>query len=1129
MCEPDVVDFGSTTKSDNAIGAEETTVASDLKNLELASIGAEHAAERLRTQFRMKPHVFDHVNDDVTNGVRDTHSETPTSRRSSPSSSSKWQIRSPKGHIISHQPKPHDGPASSSSNSNACKPNGQSHSRKSRRVNDLSSLAKQPLSSSALAIHAKTVPHPKSPPQARQQSSVPSASFTASRKRRGHQASNLIDNLSSYSIPRPVHQTDQASPRSIFGVAPKKPDPPAPNGFRFIPPRTSNPQSATKTEAAATPRKRGRPRKDVRFQSENGAKVTFNATPSPLVTQRPSFTPTTGFPPLLPRVAQPAPLATQQSSITPNPPGLGKRTGRKPGRPKGSRNRPPVAPMKNPDFDDDETWVSDADLAAVTRDQSTLASRRSRRDRAVLETTRDDATDAMPPIHFLTTPEAPDVVELLRLRELGGSSPSSKLIHRRLSHDIRERGLRPWRCLQGASKDIINAEWSPNGRNYAVSTSTELDDSSRPYNKEKNFLWGDVQSSTLTELDAHHVPKPRSETLGNRANASDDDLSTIVDDRLFTTVSSICFSADGRRMFSASYDRTVKIWSASPKRRAPKCLYTLQHEGRVEILGVQQTSQHCLVATAQSMNLGAVRVYSVPGVNGRVELANQHLYPSVRFSHNRDSKLLYPSALRWGTISSGTGHLLLGGFAEHRLDVGEHDREGDLCLWDVQRGEPYHRLSPSSQNVFDVAWHPSLPVFAAATTPGSSKDVARTTRSVVRTYHPFDSPSRVHEFECPALDMNEVKFNPVDEHYLSAACTNGKTYVWDIRMPDDILQTCEHGPCLEPLDEERSTEEADTGVRFMAWGASGTHLFTGSSDGVVKCWNPFVAEEDKHVSDIATFDSAVMSGAFSPDYSHLLIGLCKGALHMLASAPWSPNQDNDLDDDLLLQVQEFRYVSANDIQVRKRERALSVHGEPEQIPPKKVIRTDRNSKSASVHRELPRLLNGSKHLIKPRASAASASSDPIFERGVSEIDLSDCPSVSSDEGPNQQVEDLKVLSLASRSRLYESPYAAQPAGKAAEQPPKVRTATRPVSPPPLKHERASVPRTPKEARAQARGGLAPGESPTKQRGEQKPAVWKQPLPPTPPRSYLQSKRSAVVEQATRAASTGNVVCLDDSD
>jgi WD40 repeat protein len=123
--------------------------------------------------------------------------------------------------------------------------------------------------------------------------------------------------------------------------------------------------------------------------------------------------------------------------------------------------------------------------------------------------------------------------------------------------------------------------------------------------------------------------------------------------------------------------------------------------------------------------------------------------------------------------------------------------------------------------------------------------------------------------------------SPYDENIIVAGCTSGSTYVWDIRRPDNILYILSHGKSLMPLDDFTDREVADTGVRFLSWGHNATRLYSGSSDGVVKVWDVVGSTEDVFIRDLMTVDSGIMSGAFSPDKSKLIIGEVNGTINVL--------------------------------------------------------------------------------------------------------------------------------------------------------------------------------------------------------------------------------------------------------
>lgn len=106
------------------------------------------------------------------------------------------------------------------------------------------------------------------------------------------------------------------------------------------------------------------------------------------------------------------------------------------------------------------------------------------------------------------------------------------------------------------------------------------------------------------------------------------------------------------------------------------------------------------------------------------------------------------------------------------------------------------------------------------------------------------------------------------------------TYVWDLRTHHQILHKLTHGEPLLPLRHDMPREDADTGVRFNAWGHDRRRLYTGSSDGVVKAWDVYQTPEDAFVKNVVALDSGIMSGSFNQDMDRLLVGEVKGTFHV---------------------------------------------------------------------------------------------------------------------------------------------------------------------------------------------------------------------------------------------------------
>jgi hypothetical protein len=246
---------------------------------------------------------------------------------------------------------------------------------------------------------------------------------------------------------------------------------------------------------------------------------------------------------------------------------------------------------------------------------------------------------------------------------------------------------------------------------------------------------------------------------------------------------------------------------------------------------------------------------------------------------------------------------LVGGMAEPSQDNFSVPLHGHLGLWKIEESEISSRkLSPDSQNIFDIKWHPSMARFVTASTPGlaSSARLPRGNRSVVRIYEydvTGDKFTATTEFPCPALDINEVTLCPMSTAYVTASCTDGSTYVWDNRNPGQILHKLQHGSSSIPLGHDCDREISDFGVRVALWGGTMEQLYTGGSDCYLKQWDIRRSPEDVLVTNTARFENGVVSGALSEDKSQLLIGDYGGGIHVLSSGPCADPDVTDFDFD----------------------------------------------------------------------------------------------------------------------------------------------------------------------------------------------------------------------------------------
>ena len=472
----------------------------------------------------------------------------------------------------------------------------------------------------------------------------------------------------------------------------------------------------------------------------------------------------------------------------------------------------------------------------------------------------------------------PAITRLLRYRELGASVACSRSRSDNLARikDSAYSTIGPVRVFDDASGDVSTVAWSPDGKHFAAGAVALIDSDSMQYNKPRNLLLGE-RSGTIKELAEHHFPRPKVQKGVNALRS----MHASQDPRLFTTVQMVAFSPCAKRMYSVAIDGKMNGYSIGEDMSDVKLAYSIPHDSPVDLLSV---GTHGRVATGSRASYNnSIRVFTCDD-----NTAVQHF--SVGQTKLSTSNAVYPSALKWG-VTPNQSRYLLAGFAQETQRLYEEDDAldvlGETCMYDGMTGQ---RLTVHNipRNVFDVCWNPNIgrTVFAVASVAGSGR-LNPGMHSVVRLFaeHSDSYSMRSNiELECPARDINDVVYCPYDENVVAAGSTDGRIYIWDTRYTR-VSQTphrnYSHGSCLSILPHDRPRWEVDTGIRFLQWGSNHTSLFSGSSDGVVKRWNPYLAVENMHVKDVATFQSAIMSGAFSPDFSSLLIGEDQGRLNLL--------------------------------------------------------------------------------------------------------------------------------------------------------------------------------------------------------------------------------------------------------
>lgn len=495
---------------------------------------------------------------------------------------------------------------------------------------------------------------------------------------------------------------------------------------------------------------------------------------------------------------------------------------------------------------------------------------RGRRHEATPGTT-SDVGEHNTPVHASKnkkTVKPPSVASLLRRRELGESVRygSSKAAVIGLQNRVLGT-LGPNKYYTGTSGDVNCTAWSRNGSRFAIGSIAVSDERNMQYNRPRNLLYGNFERGVVEELPEHHVPRPEV-AFGSNPNGLHA-MKETQDPRLFMTVSNVTFVED--TLYTAGGDSRVRSYDHRGNIR-----HTIEYGSAVDLLA---TSHHIVASGCHTGVGNSIVVHNCRGDDSPGLLGS--LAPS------RLTQAIFPSALRWGSAYQHQ-YLLLAGFTSDSLE--KDNTAGATCLWSLTNSgalEPVE-INSAMKNIFDVAWNPQCSpassAFAIAGMPPHGVS-GRWKRSVVQCFAPGQTAKRVIEYECPALDINDLLYCPYDDNLIAAGATDSKVYVWDKRFVNrnqrPLHELC-HGTSLNVLDHDRDVEAADTGIRFLSWGSTNSRLYSGSSDGTVKVWDPHRSSENAHIEDVATFSSAVMSGAFSPDFRDLLVGEEHGRVNLLS-------------------------------------------------------------------------------------------------------------------------------------------------------------------------------------------------------------------------------------------------------
>jgi hypothetical protein len=359
-------------------------------------------------------------------------------------------------------------------------------------------------------------------------------------------------------------------------------------------------------------------------------------------------------------------------------------------------------------------------------------------------------------------PSEQDLLSLLRQREFHGRAPArvaSGRVPFKAAICAKLEDAFIWQSeWTDCSGDIQHISWI-NEDAFLCGATAHLDSHNMEYNKPGNLLLGSTTHDTLKSFADHRIPRPIPDKLKNGES-----LHQTQDPWLYSSVVSTAHCRKSGFSFTASFDETVKIWSVNPDGSSMESVGTWKHAGKVNF--VVTSDHHERVATASGVNSNAVRVYkfnekSISESSYDVYGGNKAL-SQIEDGQQTKSWSYQPATIQWGKPSK-VADLLLVGYSP-RSDTGdeadipdEKKNSGELCVWNTRTGQPIHISASHTQNVFEVQWHPTQPIFAAATSPSGIYDGGKT-KTQIRLFALNEDEffMNIQSLDCSALDINEL-------------------------------------------------------------------------------------------------------------------------------------------------------------------------------------------------------------------------------------------------------------------------------------------------------------------------------------------------------------------------------------
>jgi WD40 repeat protein len=261
------------------------------------------------------------------------------------------------------------------------------------------------------------------------------------------------------------------------------------------------------------------------------------------------------------------------------------------------------------------------------------------------------------------------------------------------------------------------------------------------------------------------------------------------------SVSSVAYSPDGKHIVSGGYDNTIRIWNAETGIPVGKPLFV--NEDYINSVAYSPDGKHIVSGGYDN----TIRIWNAEtGIPvGKPLFVNEDYINSVAYSP--DGK-----------------HIVSGGY------------ENTIQIWNAETGRPVGKpLLGHKDYINSVAYSPDGKHIV-------SGDNDKTIRIwSAETGVPVGKPLLGHKYS-----VSSVAYSPDGKHIISSGADN-VIRIWDaqtgVPISEPLQDDNDKMPRFQGQTTDNSEDIAFAGINSVAYSPDGSHVVSGSNDGMVRLWD----------------------------------------------------------------------------------------------------------------------------------------------------------------------------------------------------------------------------------------------------------------------------------------------------